>query len=136
MFPTLDAQEHRDPSRPAEERSTSGAILAMALDLDEAGRGLAQIEPLITWGVRARPHLSKFGLHAPLERARLESDPGTKDPPAVIPCRVERAEHLVAQQSRPEAGKLRRVVWQNLARRVSRNKHEASFPGRTGGPIG
>jgi TatD DNase family protein len=61
---------------------------------------------------------SKFRLHVPLERVLVESDHGYNDPPAAIPCRVEWAEHLVAQQYGLEVGELRRVVWQNFARIV------------------
>jgi TatD DNase family protein len=61
---------------------------------------------------------SKFRLHVPLERVLVESDHGYNDPPAAIPCRVEWAEHLVAQQYGLEAGELRRAVWQNFARIV------------------
>jgi TatD DNase family protein len=61
---------------------------------------------------------SKFRLHVPLERVLVESDHGYNDPPAAIPCRVEWAEHLVAQQYKLEVGELRRTVWQNFARIV------------------
>lgn len=58
---------------------------------------------------------SKFRTAVPRERILIETDHGWSDPPAAIPCRVEWAEHLVAQQLGLDTRHIRRLVWHNFA---------------------
>jgi TatD DNase family protein len=58
---------------------------------------------------------SKFRTRVPPERLLVESDHGYDDPPPAIPCRIEWAEHLVAQQFKTDVKEIRKLVWRNLA---------------------
>jgi len=58
---------------------------------------------------------SKFRTAVPPERILIESDHGWADPPAAIPCRIEWAEFLMAQQLGRSREAVRHLVWQNLA---------------------
>jgi TatD DNase family protein len=71
---------------------------------------------------------SKFRNHVPPERVLVESDHGYNDPPAAIPCRVEWAEYLVAQQYGLEVEELRRVAWKNFARIIHETKMAHLLP--------
>jgi len=57
---------------------------------------------------------SKFRTAVPPERLLFETDHGTGDPPAAIPCRIEWTEHLIAQQLRLGVKEVRRLGWRNL----------------------
>jgi len=68
---------------------------------------------------------SKFRTVVPRDRILVESDHGFYDPPAAIPCRIEWAEHLVAQQLGLGRKDVRRLAWQNLSTIVEKtNTHE------------
>jgi TatD DNase family protein len=54
-LPSLDAHAHLDPERTSDELAASGAVLAMTLSLDEAGRVVDRREPYVTWGVGCHP---------------------------------------------------------------------------------
>jgi TatD DNase family protein len=71
---------------------------------------------------------SKFRLHVPLERILVESDHGFYDPPAAIPCRIEWAGHLVAQQYGMDVMEIRRLCWSNLGRIVHLTRTSNLFP--------
>ncbi len=58
---------------------------------------------------------SKFHTRVPSGRILVESDHAYDDPPAAIPCRIEWAEHLVAQQFKIDVKEIRKLVWRNLA---------------------
>jgi Tat protein secretion system quality control protein TatD with DNase activity len=58
---------------------------------------------------------SKFRTAIPPERLLIESDHGYADPPAAIPCRVQWAEYLVAQQLGFPVMGVRQLAWRNLA---------------------
>jgi len=58
---------------------------------------------------------SKFHTRVPSGRILVESDHAYDDPPAAIPCRIEWAEHLVAQQLKIDVKEIRKLVWRNLA---------------------
>lgn len=55
LLPSLDAHAHFDPHRTPEELVQSGAVLAMALSLDEAAYVINRCEPWIAWGVGCHP---------------------------------------------------------------------------------
>jgi len=71
---------------------------------------------------------SKFRTTVPPERIMIESDHGWADPPAAIPCRVQWAEFLVAQQFRVGIKDVRRLVWRNLATIVHKTNTEKLLP--------
>lgn len=58
---------------------------------------------------------SKFRTTVPLDRILIESDHGLADPPEAIPCRVEWAEHLVAQQYDLTREQVRHLAWKNMS---------------------
>lgn len=68
---------------------------------------------------------SKFRTAVPRDRILVESDHGFYDPPAAIPCRIEWAEHLVAQQLGLSREDVRRLAWRNLSTIVGKtNTHD------------
>ena len=71
---------------------------------------------------------SKFRTAVPRERILVESDHGYADPPAAIPCRVEWAEYLVAQQLRLDVKDVRRLVWHNFATIVNTTETQKLLP--------
>jgi TatD DNase family protein len=71
---------------------------------------------------------SKFRTAVPPERILIETDHGWADPPAAIPCRVQWAEYLVAQQLRVGIKDVRRLVWRNLATIIRKTKTEKLLP--------
>lgn len=72
---------------------------------------------------------SKFRTVVPPERILIESDHGWPDPPAAIPCRIQWAEYLVAQQLGVSVIDVRRLVWNNLATIVRKTNAEKLLPG-------
>jgi TatD DNase family protein len=52
---SLDAHAHFDPHRSPQELADAGAVLAMTLSLDEAGKVIQRSEPLVAWGVGCHP---------------------------------------------------------------------------------
>jgi TatD DNase family protein len=80
---------------------------------------------------------SKFRTTVPADRILIESDHGLADPPEAIPCRIEWAEHLVAQQYGLDRKAVRRLAWRNLSTIVKKtNTHnllpKSFFRGITG----
>jgi TatD DNase family protein len=71
---------------------------------------------------------SKFRTRVPPERILVESDHGNRDPPAAIPCRIEWAEHLEAQQLRTEVTAVRRLVWRNFGAIINQTSTWALLP--------
>jgi TatD DNase family protein len=71
---------------------------------------------------------SKFRTAVPPDRILIESDHGLADPPEAIPCRVEWAEHLVAQQLGLSRNDVRRLAWQNLATIVQKTNTHKLLP--------
>ncbi len=71
---------------------------------------------------------SKFRTAIPPERLLIESDHGVADPPAAIPCRVQWAEYLVAQQLGIAVTDVRRLAWRNLATIVRRTGTSGLLP--------
>lgn len=65
---------------------------------------------------------SKFRTNVPSNRLPVESDHGQADPPEAIPCRIEWAEHLVAQQFGLARREIRQLAWRNLARIVKKTE--------------
>ncbi|MGE5221659.1 MAG: hypothetical protein ACM3PY_04430 [Omnitrophica WOR_2 bacterium] len=60
-LPTLDEHAHFDPARTAHELTSSGAVLAMTMSLDEVNKVVDRSDPWIAWGA---DHL--FGLFSVL----------------------------------------------------------------------
>lgn len=52
---SLDAHAHLDPVRTSDELASSGAVLAMAISLDEAALVVDRHEPQIVWGIGCHP---------------------------------------------------------------------------------
>ena len=57
MLPTLDAHAHLDPSRPGQDFSSSGVVLAMGISLAEAELSLKRQDQLVVWGVGCHPRM-------------------------------------------------------------------------------
>jgi TatD DNase family protein len=55
LLPTLDAHAHINPTCKQEDLSSSGAVLAMTLALDEAERALQRTDNFVAWGVGCHP---------------------------------------------------------------------------------
>jgi TatD DNase family protein len=71
---------------------------------------------------------SKFRTRVPRERILVESDHGYRDPAAAIPCRIEWAEHLVAQQFKLAFKEVRDLAWRNFARIIHDTQTEHLLP--------
>jgi len=73
-IPTLDSHAHINPSQSREELCTSGAVLAMSLALEEAGRALQRADAFIAWGVGCHPRFlrSQEGFDANHFRSLVE----------------------------------------------------------------
>jgi TatD DNase family protein len=71
---------------------------------------------------------SKYRTRVPPDRILVESDHGYPDPPEAIPCRIEWAEHLVAQQLKTNLMDVRRLVWRNFARIMQVNGTAGLLP--------
>jgi TatD DNase family protein len=71
---------------------------------------------------------ARFRIGVPLERILIETDHGAADPPAAIPCRIEWAEHLIAQQFSVSVGQVRMRAWENLTAIVRRTNTWALLP--------
>lgn len=71
---------------------------------------------------------SKFRTAVPPERILIESDHGWADPPAAIPCRIQWAEYLVAQQVGVSVTDIRKLVWRNLATMIHKTNTEKLLP--------
>jgi TatD DNase family protein len=54
-LPTLDAHAHLQSTRTANELTSSGAVLAMALSVSEGALVVGRSEPLVAWGVGCHP---------------------------------------------------------------------------------
>jgi TatD DNase family protein len=240
-LPSLDAHAHLNPTHSADELAESGAVLAMALSLEEATLTVGRHDPLVAWGVGCHPRKlkaqgsfdaerfkdlakqtavvgevgldvgsyyshasletqlqtfrkvmktvsdmprivsihsyqatelvikelrqtpidvpilhwwtgnvqetreavalgcyfsvhsavarqSKFRTTVPPDRILVESDHGLADPPEAIPCRIEWAEHLVAQQLGLGREEVRRLGWQNLSTIVRKTNTHKLLP--------
>jgi TatD DNase family protein len=73
---------------------------------------------------------SKFRTAVPHDRILVESDHGYNDPLAAIPCRIEWAEHLVAQQLGLSRNDVRLLAWQNLSTIVQKTNTTKMLPER------
>jgi len=71
---------------------------------------------------------SKFRTTVPPDRILIESDHGLSDPPEAIPCRIEWAEHLVAQQLGFSRMEVRRLAWKNLSMIVRKTDTRKLLP--------
>lgn len=71
---------------------------------------------------------ARFRTAVPSERILIETDHGAADPPAAIPCRIEWAEHLIAQQFSVSVRRVRRQAWENLAAVIRRTDTLALLP--------
>jgi TatD DNase family protein len=240
-LPSLDAHAHLNPTRSTGELAESGAVLAMALSLEEAALAIGRRDPMVVWGVGCHPRKlkaqesfdaerfrdlaertavvgevgldvgsyyshasletqletfrrvlkivsdmprivsihgyqatglvirelrqtpidvpilhwwtgnvqetreavalgcyfsvhsavarqSKFRTTVPPKRILVESDHGLADPAEAIPCRIEWAEHLVAQQLGISREDVRRLAWQNLSAIIRKTNTHKLLP--------
>ena len=58
-LPSLDAHAHIDPSRPSDELTDTGVVLAMTFALDGGAVAIQRREPHIVWGVGCHPRFLK-----------------------------------------------------------------------------
>jgi TatD DNase family protein len=71
---------------------------------------------------------SKFRTRVPRQRILIESDHGYNDPPAAIPCRVQWAEYLVAQQLKMDVRDVRALAWRNFGAIIQKTGTDHLLP--------